>query len=62
MLQDFLDEWMAQNPGEIDYIHGDEEGLRSVASILRIKGVYQVMARAVLTHRERCIYYHIFLK
>ena len=44
-------------------IHGDEEGLRSVASILRtIKGVYQVMARAVLTHRERCIYYHIFLK
>ena len=25
VLQDFLDEWMAQNPGEIDYIHGDEE-------------------------------------
>ncbi len=25
ILQEFLDEWMAANPCEIDYIHGDEE-------------------------------------
>ena len=25
VLQEFLDEWMAENPCEIDYIHGDDE-------------------------------------
>ena len=25
VLQEFLDQWLAENPGEIDYIHGDEE-------------------------------------
>lgn len=30
ILQPFLDEWMAENGGEIDYIHGDEE-LRQLA-------------------------------
>ena len=25
VLQEFLDQWMKQNPCEIDYIHGDEE-------------------------------------
>lgn len=25
VLQDFLDVWMKENPGQIDYIHGDEE-------------------------------------
>ncbi len=25
VLQSFLDEWLAKNPGEIDYIHGDDE-------------------------------------
>ena len=25
VLQDFLDDWMAENPAEIDYIHGDDE-------------------------------------
>ena len=25
VLQEFLDQWLAENPGEIDYIHGDDE-------------------------------------
>ena len=25
VLQDFLDNWLSENPGKIDYIHGDEE-------------------------------------
>lgn len=25
VLQEFLDKWLAENPGAIDYIHGDEE-------------------------------------
>lgn len=25
VLQDFLDRWLAENPGKIDYIHGDDE-------------------------------------
>lgn len=29
-LQSFLDQWLAENPGEIDYIHGDED-LRQLA-------------------------------
>ena len=28
VLQEFLDKWMAENPCEIDYIHGDEEVVR----------------------------------
>ena len=27
VLQEFLDQWMAENEGEIDYIHGDDEVL-----------------------------------
>lgn len=25
VLQEFLDQWLSENPGEIDYIHGDDE-------------------------------------
>ena len=25
VLQEFLDKWLAENAGEIDYIHGDDE-------------------------------------
>ena len=30
VLQSFLDTWLAENPGEIDYIHGDDD-LRQLA-------------------------------
>lgn len=32
VLQDFLDRWLAENPGKIDYIHGEDEILRLAAA------------------------------
>lgn len=32
VLQEFLDRWLAENPGKIDYIHGEDEIARLAAS------------------------------
>lgn len=47
VLQEFLDEWMADNPCEIDYIHGDDE----VAELARQENTVGFLLPAMEKHQ-----------
>ena len=47
VLQGFLDEWLAENSGQIDYIHGDDE----VAELARQENAIGFLLPAMEKHQ-----------